>query len=162
MNLIYKPLNREHAIAILEWRYISPYDRYNFDASTFDRDLSYLLDRQNAFFAILNSQEELQGYCSFGSDGRVSGGQYDTNALDIGMGIRPDLTGRGNGKQYARSVAEYAINLYKAKQLRVTIAKFNQRAQRVWKQLGFRQVKKFTKVGTEDEFIIMICAVFAF
>ena len=55
-----------------------------------------------------------------------------------------------------------STNLYKAKQLRVTIAKFNQRAQRVWKQLGFRQVEKFTKVGTEDEFIIMICAVFAF
>ena len=157
--MIFKPLEREDAIAILNWRYISPYDRYNFDVNTFKQDLSYLLDRQNAFFAILNLQQELQGYCSFGSDGRVLGGKYDTNALDIGMGIRPDLTGKGNGKQYARSVAEYGISLYEAKQLRVTIAKFNKRAQGVWKQLGFRQVEKFTKVGTEDEFIIMIRAV---
>ena len=162
MKLIFKPLNREQAIVILNWRYIYPYDRYNFDANTFKQDLSYLLDRQNAFFAILDLHEELQGYCSFGSDGRVLGGQYDTNALDIGMGVRPNLTGRGNGKQYARSVVEYGIRLYKAKQLRVTIAKFNQRAQRVWKQLGFEQVEKFTKVGTEDEFIIMIRAVSAF
>lgn len=80
-------------------------------------------------------------------------------ALDIGMGIRPDLVGKGRGKQYAQAVVEYGVNQYAAKHLRVTIANFNKRAKRVWQQLGFEQVEKFVKIGTEEEFVVMTCAV---
>ena len=137
--------------------------------------MCYLLDKKNAFFALLNLQRQLEGYCSFGSDGQVLGGCYSTQALDIGMGIKPDLVGRGRGKLYAQAVARYGINLYLVEQLRVTVAQFkrdlrklgkpqpassfNKRAQRVWQQLGFEQVEKFVKVGTKEEFVIMTCAV---
>ncbi len=107
----------------------------------------------------MNLQGELEGYCSFGSDGQVPGGDYSAEALDLGMGIRPDLVGQGCGKQYARAVVRYGANQYKAKQLRVTIAEFNKRAQRVWEQLGFKEVEKFVKIGSGEEFTIMACAV---
>jgi hypothetical protein len=106
----------------------------------------------------LNLQGQLEGYCSFGSDGQVVGGCYTTQALDIGMGIRPDLVAQGRGKLYVLAVARYGINRYAVEQLRVTIAQFNHRAQRVWQQLGFEQVEKFVKVGTQEEFVIMTCA----
>ena len=157
MRLTFRPLEKKHALTILNWRYPSPYDYYNFNADTFQADLCYLLDSKNAFFAILNFQGELEGYCSFGSDGQVPGGDYSAEALDIGMGIRPDLTGLGRGKQYAQAVAQYGANRYGAKQLRVTIAAFNQRAQRVWRQLGFEQVETFVKLGGGEEFVVMIC-----
>ena len=48
-------------------------------------DLLYLLEEKNAFFATLNLQGELEGYCSFGSDGQVPGGDYSAEALDIGI-----------------------------------------------------------------------------
>ena len=121
--------------------------------------MPYLLEKKNAFFALLNLQGQLEGYCSFDSDGRVLGGCYSTQALDIGMGIRPDLVGHGQGKLYAQAVARQGINQYEAEQLRVTVAHFNKRAQRVWQQLGFEQVEKFVKVGTEEEFVIMTCTV---
>ncbi len=159
MRLIFRLLDKEHALAILNWCYTSPCDYYNFDADTIQEDLRYLLDSKNAFCAILNLQGELEGYCSFGSDGRVPGGEYSSEALDIGMGIRPDLVGKGCGRQYAQAVARYGENQYGAQQLRVTIAEFNKRAQRVWEQLGFEQVEKFVKIGSEEEFVIMICAV---
>ncbi len=127
LKLTFRPLNQEQAQAILNWRYASPYDCYNFNIDTAKEDLYYLLEEKNAFFAILNLQGELEGYCSFDSDGQVLGGQYSTDALDIGMGVRPDLVGQGRGKQYAQAVARYGTNLYQAKQLRVTIAKFNKR-----------------------------------
>jgi [ribosomal protein S18]-alanine N-acetyltransferase len=104
MMLIFRQFEKEHALAILNWHYIYPCDYYNFDADTIQEDLHYLLDSKNAFYAILNLQGELEGYCSFGSDGQVPGGDYSSEAIDIGMGIRPDLVGRGHGKQYAQAV----------------------------------------------------------
>jgi [ribosomal protein S18]-alanine N-acetyltransferase len=157
MRFIFRKFEKEHALAILDWRYTSPYDYYNFDAHTIQENLRYLLDLKNAFCAILNLQGELEGYCSFGSDGQVPGGDYSAEALDIGMGIRPDLVGQGCGKQYAQAVARYGINQYGAQQLRVTIAEFNNRAQRVWEQLGFQQVERFVKFGSGEEFVIMSC-----
>jgi len=159
VSLRFQKLEKEHALMILSWRYTSPYDYYNFDADTIQEDLHYLLDAKNDFWAILNLQGELEGYCSFGSDGQVPGGDYSAEALDIGMGIRPDLVGQGRGKQYAQAVVEHGTNKYRAQQLRVTIAEFNKRAQRVWAQLGFEQVEKFVKIGSEEEFVIMACTV---
>ncbi|MCG8365865.1 MAG: hypothetical protein MJA27_21340, partial [Pseudanabaenales cyanobacterium] len=80
MRLKFRPLEKKHALTILNWRYPSPYDYYNFNADTFQADLCYLLDSKNAFFAILNFQGELEGYCSFGSDGQVPGGDYSAEA----------------------------------------------------------------------------------
>jgi [ribosomal protein S18]-alanine N-acetyltransferase len=159
VRLTFRLLEKEHALALLNWRYTSPYDYYNFNADTIQEDMRYLLDSKNAFCAILNLQGELEGYCSFGSDGQVPGGEYSSEALDIGMGIRPDLVGKGRGRQYAQAVVRYGTNQYGAQQLRVTIAEFNKRAQRVWEQLGFEQVEKFVKIGSEEEFVIMTCAV---
>jgi ribosomal-protein-alanine N-acetyltransferase len=156
MRFSFRQLEKEHALSILHWRYLPLYDSYDFDVDTIQEDLCYLIDPKNAFYAILNVHEELEGYCSFGADGQVPGGDYCTEALDIGMGIRPDLVGQGYGKHYAQAVVRYGANQYKAKQCRVTIAEFNQRAQRVWEQVGFEQVDRFIKTGTEEEFVIMI------
>lgn len=158
MILTFREIAREQALIILNWQYSSPYDYYNFNPEAIQDDLCYLLDKKNAFLAILNQHQELEGYCSFGADGQVPGGCYNTEALDIGMGIRPDLTGKGRGKYYALAVAKYGANHYWENYLRVTIAKFNQRSQRVWQQLGFQQVEEFTTTS-EQEFVVMICPV---
>lgn len=157
--LTFQPLQKDHALAILYWRYTPPYDYYNFEADTAFEDLYYLLDPENAFYAILNSIGELEGYCSFGVDGQVPGGDYRVEALDLGMGIRPDLTGQRYGEQYTQAVMKYGADRYRAQFLRVTIAQFNKRAQRVWEKLGFEQVEEFTKIGSGEKFVIMIRAV---
>ena len=79
------------------------------------------------------------------------------------MGIRPDLVGRGYGKQYAiatlkhaeRHAKEHAESKYGTQRFRVTIAGFNQRAQSLWKQLGFRQARLFTQANSKEPFVIM-------
>ncbi len=38
------------------------------------------------------------GFCSFGVDGRVPGGDYPDGPLDVGMGMRPDLTAAAWGR----------------------------------------------------------------
>lgn len=87
----------------------------------------------------MDENSELVAYCSFGQDGQVSGGNYRDPALNIGMGIRPDLTGGRKGAEYANAVLEFADSLFKPKAFRVTIAAFNKRAMRVWQKLGFER-----------------------
>ncbi|MEM8809231.1 MAG: GNAT family N-acetyltransferase [Cyanobacteria bacterium P01_G01_bin.38] len=160
MEFEFQSLKKRHALAILSWRYPAPYDVYNFAPETHQADLRYLIDPKNAFFAILNRQGELEGYCSFGADGQVPGGNYSAQALDLGMGIRPDLVGQGRGKAYVLAVARYGTQRYQTRQLRVTIAAFNQRAQRVWQKLGFEPVETFEKIedgeSSGKKFIVMI------
>jgi [ribosomal protein S18]-alanine N-acetyltransferase len=158
-KLLIKTLHWDHALAILDWRYTPPYDFYNFNADNLLEDLYYLLNPKNAFHAILNPLGELEGFCSFGADGQVPGGNYRVEALDLGMGIRPDLTGQRHGEEYVQAVTKYGADRYGAQLLRVTIAQFNKRAQRVWAKLGFKQVEEFAKIGSGVKFVIMTRAV---
>ena len=75
------------------------------------------------------------------------------------MGIRPDLTGQGQGGQFAQSGMKYGAERYRVQKLRVTIAKFNKPAQRVWEKLGFELVEEFVKIGSGEKFVIMTRAV---
>jgi ribosomal-protein-alanine N-acetyltransferase len=103
MELDFRPLKQPHAVAILDWHYPAPYDVYNFKPAQRQTDLDSLLNPQNNFSVILNEDGDLEGFCSFGPDGQVPGGNYREPALDIGLGIRPDLTGQSNGRRYAQN-----------------------------------------------------------
>ena len=155
MRTIFNPLNREQALIVLSWHYDPPYDCYNFNGQNIDAELQYLTASERAFFSISNPYNELEGFCSFGEDGQVPGGSYQLQALDIGMGLRPDLTGRGQGRKYAEAVAQYGMALYRTDLLRVTIAAFNERAQRVWSHVGFEITSTFLKSNSESEFVVM-------
>ena len=150
-------LQPEDARAILSWRYPPPYDVYNFSPADSEADLRYLLDPVNNFRAILDAAGELVGFCSYGVDGQVPGGDYGVKALDIGMGIRPDRTGRGHGTAYARAIVQYGVEHYGASKVRVTIAHFNLRARKVWENLGFKPVSEFARAGSDRRFVILLC-----
>lgn len=156
MELDFRPLERRHALAILGWCYPAPYEVYNFKPENRQADLEYLLNPQNTFFALINAEGDLEGFCSFGPDGQVPGGNYREPALDIGMGMRPDLTGQGNGRYYAQAVVGYATQHYPMNRLRVTIATFNRRARRVWTSLGFEPVETFDKASSNQTFVVMV------
>ena len=64
-------------------------------------------------------------------------------ALDIGLGVRPDLTGKGRGSDYLNAVIDFAQRTYGPERLRVTIAAFNTRARRVWEGAGFQRSRHF-------------------
>ena len=118
--------------------------------------MAYLVDRQNQFYALLNESGTLVAFCSFGADGQVFGGDYSQPALDIGMGIRPDLTGRGLGSRFRDAVSAFAVATFQPPRLRVTVAEFNQRALRLWQNGGFRQTQRFVAPQSQRPFIILV------
>lgn len=139
---------------ITRWRYPPPYDIYNLADG--EEVIQYALDPNNRFFAMKDEQEMLVGFCSFGQDAQVPGGDYHEDALDIGLGIRPDLTGCGQGIHYVLSVLEFARQNFGLARFRVTVAEFNKRAQKVWKKAGFQVVERFQGAKGGRRFVVMV------
>jgi [ribosomal protein S18]-alanine N-acetyltransferase len=107
-----------------------------------DANPFFLASPESGFFA-LSDETGLIGFRSFGADGQVPGGSYDDSALDTGGGLRPDLTGRGMGREAILTGLEFGRDRFGPPAFRATIATFNVRAQRVISALGFRQVDAF-------------------
>jgi RimJ/RimL family protein N-acetyltransferase len=154
VNLTFYPLDRTNAIEIVRWRYDPPYDVYNLEDD--ETVIQYALDPENNFYAMDDKKLGLVGFCSFGLDGQVPGGDYVENALDIGMGIRPDLTGRGLGSGFVAEVLAFARQMYAPVRIRVTIAAFNERAKRVWEANHFRPHQRFVHHASNREFVVMM------
>lgn len=105
-------------------------------------DPDVLAHPASGFFALLDAGEFI-GFRSFGQDGQVPGWDYDNSALDTGGGLRPDLTGTGLGRQAIQTGLDFGRSQFRPPAFRVTIAAFNQRAQRVVQALDFQQAGSF-------------------
>lgn len=147
-------MDERRAREIACWRYPPPYDIYNLAES--EEAVAYALDPQNNFFAMEDEKGALVGFCSFGQDGQVPGGDYRLEALDIGLGIRPGLTGQGQGIDFVSCVLDFARKAFAPSRFRVTIAAFNRRAQRVWKRAGFRPVECFRHEENGQKFMVFL------
>jgi RimJ/RimL family protein N-acetyltransferase len=143
------------ARAIFAWRYPPPYDIYNLDPGRMEEEMPVFLDRDNAYYCLYNRGGSLVAFCCFGPEARVPGGDYSPPALDVGLGMRPDLTGQGRGRAYARAVLDFAATTWAPPAFRVTVAEFNQRARRVWQELEFRLVARFARNRDGMPFVIL-------
>jgi [ribosomal protein S18]-alanine N-acetyltransferase len=149
----FRPIVAVDAQAIVTWQYQPPYDFYNTDSSTIATEMNALLNPGNAYYAVTNEKELIAFYC-FGQDAQVPGGDYRLDALDIGMGLRPDLTSRGLGLPLVMAGLAFAESVYSPSAFRVTVATFNQRALRVWDKAGFQPVQIFKSHLGDSEFMI--------
>jgi RimJ/RimL family protein N-acetyltransferase len=154
MLLHFLPMTEETAHAAVAWRYQGQYAVYDLD----EESLPVLLDPANAYYAAFDAHDDLIGFCCFGAEARVPGGDYsDARLLDVGVGLRPDLTGRGLGASFMGQVLAFARQTQPARGFRVTIAAFNLRSQRVCERLGFRPAGSFRRENRPDgmPFVLM-------
>jgi len=145
-------INVQGAITIASWEYAPPYNYYN-QSDPIGAVNSYLMDKHQ-YHLIYNFENHIMGYCCFGLDARVKGGDYSAEALDVGFGMRPDLTGHGNGASFLSAILEYGIKKYQSEKLRLSVALFNQRAINLYKNIGFSTIQEFQN-QKEIPFIIM-------
>lgn len=155
MKISYRPADEAYAREFLQWQYEAPYDIYNFPPAQLEKYVQYNIDPSNNVHAMFDQEDKLIGYCSYGRDAQVPGGDYSEEALDIGMMIKPEWTGQGMGSDFASEVIQNGIDKYAPKKLRVTIAAFNKRARRVWEKNGFQQTQTFKRKEDGMEFVIM-------
>ena len=155
MKIEYRPADETSARAFLIWHYEPPYDIYNCPLELVEEYVRYNIDPENNVYTMFDQHGELVGYCSYGADARVAGGDYSEEALDIGLMVKPELTGQGLGSEFASLVIENGTSLYRPGKLRVTIAAFNRRAIRVWEKNGFKLSQTFKRTRDGMEFVIL-------
>lgn len=158
MDMIVKEMELENAREISTWTYEEPYSLYSMDSS--QETIEELLE--GTYYTVFNNSNII-GYFCYGEAAQVPGGRngglYNrVDAIDIGLGLRPDLTGMGAGFEFVLKAIEFGINKYKPKVLRLTVAGFNRRAIRVYKRAGFLIEASFINKRNEEEreFIIML------
>jgi ribosomal-protein-alanine N-acetyltransferase len=131
---LFRPMNEEDAHAIAAWHYEVPYDVY--DMASDPDDLAELLDpeRRQDYNAVLPKDgEKLVGFFCFGVEVRGPDGDYaDDGALDVGLGLRLDLTCRGLGLKFLLAGLEFARRRFSPDSFHLYVATFNERAIRVY------------------------------
>lgn len=140
-----------HAADICTWRYPAPYDCYDMKGA----DPAALTDPELGFHALV-AGERLVGFRSFGPDGQVPGGVYDGEALDTGGGLRPELVGRGLGRQALATGLAFGRARFAPRAFRVTVASFNTRALRTVEGLGFERVDRFAATSDGSSFEVLV------
>ncbi len=155
-ELVIRPVSDADVRDFAAWRHEPPYDVYDVTGPV-DETVEYFLRPSTSCHAIVRDGE-LAGFITFGADARVPGGDYSDLGLDIGLGIKPELTGRGLGAAHVEAVVEFARATFDVAPRRVTIAAANERAVGVWTGLEFTEAERFASPETvmgSDEFVVL-------
>ncbi|WP_336618992.1 GNAT family N-acetyltransferase [Jeotgalibacillus sp. ET6] len=131
------------------WHYNGEYSFYDMEAD--QEDLEGFIDpetRGSSVYSVMN-HHELIGFFSFT--------QTDAETYDIGLGLRPNLTGQGLGLTFLRSGISFGKRSFNPKRLTLSVAAFNQRALKLYKKVGFKEIDIFLQDtnGNTFEFIKM-------
>jgi RimJ/RimL family protein N-acetyltransferase len=142
VRLAIRPAHEETFAELVAWRYPPPYDFY-------DGDVDPVLNPER-FWEARDAEIGLVGFFYFEEKpGRV---------VEIGLGLRPDLTGRSLGLEFFRAGADFARARFRPALLVLNVAAFNARAIAVYERAGFRRVgshvRRFERCG-DVEFVEM-------
>jgi len=135
MKLTIRPMQQADAECIARWHYDGPYVFY--DMANDEDDLAELMDprrRENAYYAAVDSDGSLVGFYCFIQDG---------STVELGLGLRPDLTGKGLGLNFLETGLAFARQRFSPKMFRLSVAAFNQRAIKVYMKAGFQPTRRY-------------------
>jgi [ribosomal protein S18]-alanine N-acetyltransferase len=148
-----RPMTADDVSVMTTWHYPPPYDFY--DPAGDDDDLAELSDPHRwgqEYFTAVTEQREVVGFFQFR---RPEPGLV----IEIGLGLRPDLTGIGLGRRYMATGMDFASKRWAREEFQLFVAAFNQRAINVYERVGFRsveEVRRFTG-GEWRDFLRMEC-----
>jgi ribosomal-protein-alanine N-acetyltransferase len=139
------------ADAVAAWRYQPPYDFY--DTAADPSSLIEVLDARrwgHVFFSVFASsapfsspfpssphpssspesgKEELAGFLELTA--------RPGDVIEIGLGLRPDLTGQGLGLSFVEACLDFARRRSSPQAFALDVATFNTRARAVYEKAGF-------------------------
>ena len=149
MQFKFKLMNETYAHAIANWHYEGVYAFYDMDQDV--QDLEELLDPLSwtgKYFAVVDERGELVGFFCF---------EKEDEAVVIGLGLRPDCTGKGLGQAFVEAGLEYAKRKFNPATFHLSVATINQRAIRVYEKVGFKPDGTFIHEtnGSQHEFLRM-------
>lgn len=148
MKLEFRVPTKSDVDDILTWKYDGKYSFYDNDIQKEKMEwIESFIDSDNNF-SIYNDNNKLVGNCSF---------YYIEEFFCVGLQMRPELTGKGFGVQFAKAIIDFGREKYKFNYIDLTVVKFNNRAIKVYEKLGFKVIEEFVNTirGNDYDFLAM-------
>jgi ribosomal-protein-alanine N-acetyltransferase len=149
----FTPLRLSDARMMASWRYEGEYAFYN--TRLFPLllvvPLRWLMASMGVeVYAVRDESKEVVGTFSYTRQG---------DSVEIGLAMRPDLTGRGLGLDFVRAGMDFARERFAPDTFTLDVAAFNQRAITVYQRAGFVPVSTFKRSMRQGpvEFLAMSC-----
>ena len=134
--MIIKKMEQSDAVEIADyWKYDGEYAFYDMTADPEDyEELVTPEKRGDRYFSVFTGDGPIGFFCVEQEEGTV----------EIGLGLRPDLTGQGRGRAFLDEVLQFVRENYTFEKIRLDVASFNKRAIKVYERAGF------VKTGTSQ------------
>jgi [ribosomal protein S18]-alanine N-acetyltransferase len=148
MQYEFSPISVDDVDAIVSWRYDPPYDFYDMDSDPQDLALFTNPTNWDGYYAVFDGDGGRVGFFTF---------EFRDGTLEIGLGMRPDLTGEGRGRSFVEAGLSFAREEYDPEVFSLSVATFNERAISVYEEAGFERVETFLQEtnGGECPFVRM-------
>ncbi|WP_409296837.1 GNAT family N-acetyltransferase [Peribacillus sp. SCS-26] len=120
-----------------DWHYPGEYSFYNIESD--QEDMEEFLDpekRGDSMLAV-TAEGELIGF--------FSAAEKEQGVYEIGLGMRPDLTGRGSGRSFLAACMTILQEKKAPGVIALSVALFNVRAIKVYRSCGFRDGEQFNQ-----------------
>ncbi len=148
VELEIRTMTEEEAEEVISWRYPGEYSFYDMERDVEDlAELRAAHVREAKYFSALQ-QGDLIGFFDFEVDGDV---------VEVGLGLRPDLTGQGLGDPFLKAGLEFARTYFAPERFRLRVAAFNRRAIALYERSGFVVTGTYVHdfYGTSYDFLEM-------
>ncbi|NOV02513.1 GNAT family N-acetyltransferase [Paenibacillus planticolens] len=136
------PLTDTHCVEVCTWKYPSPYELYNWPSwDIMLREQTEFADgdiRAEQYRAIVDEKESLCGFVQFFPMLGVT---------RLGLGLRPDLCGKGKGigEQFVRLITREALRRAPGQEIDLEVLVWNERAIRTYERAGFSITDTYEK-----------------
>ncbi len=110
------------------WKYDGEYAFY--DMAAYPEDYEEIMCpnlRGNRYFSVFDNDALIGFFCV----------EQEESFIELGLGLRPDLTGHGKGSVFLEEILCYVKKRYLFESIHLDVASFNQRAIKVYKRAGF-------------------------
>ncbi|KRN29994.1 GNAT family N-acetyltransferase [Liquorilactobacillus mali] len=126
-------LTSPNALLIAQWHYQGEYEFYDMTADPEDyQELLSEESRGDSYYQVIQAGK-LVGFFAVEDTN-------DEEAIEIGLGMAPELIGKGKGFAFATAILNYVIQLKNPQKVLFDVAEFNVRARKLYQKLGFKVV----------------------
>jgi ribosomal-protein-alanine N-acetyltransferase len=151
MRIEIRPLTVIDVASMRTWHYDPPYDPYDIDADPSDVELmlAAAVSGEGWYGAEDVETGEIVGFFEF----VILGDQ-----VEVGLGLRPDLTGRGLGAGFIERGLDFARERWSPATFALDVYEWNERAIRAYERAGFVRGEVYRRRfpgGNEKEFLRM-------
>jgi RimJ/RimL family protein N-acetyltransferase len=115
---------------VARWRYDGDWAVYDVPSA------ATILDLLPVYFVVEDGTDVI-GFLCIGAAARVAGMTEEKDTVDLGVGMRPDLTGRGDGTEFGTVVLRFVEERFPGTAVRAAVQSWNTRSLSLTRSLGF-------------------------